>query len=197
MKRVLFYCAIAAISFTACKKTTTPAPTPAAPTTITGTKIISVAFDPMGMANFTLFRFSDSSIVANADSASSNWDFGLRFTTFIVNSNAGGPGSAGAILADGTFDAATTAPSTGYAYDTTTSARAIKDGSWYTYNATTHAFTPNAGKVFFFKTADGLHYAKMELLAVDYGPLVGNPPSPSILYYTFRYTYQSNGTTTF
>jgi len=193
MKKVLFLCAVAAVTFSACQKETPVV----VPTIVTGTKTISVAFDPMGTDNFTLFRFSDSSVVANTDSASANWDFGIRFTNFIVNSHAGGPGNAGAILQDGTFDATATAPTSGYAYDTTASARAIKDGSWYDYNPTTHAFTPKAGKVFIFKTADGSHYAKMELLSVTYGGLVGNPPAPTILYYTFRYTYQANGTTTF
>lgn len=188
MKRFFFFSVLAVVAFSSCKKDTTPVAT-----TISGTKTISVNFS--SASNYTLFRFSDSSVVANTDSATNKWDFGLRLTTFIVNSNAGGPGAGGAILANATFDATAIAPTTGYAYDTTTTQRAIKDGSWYAYNPTTHAFTPQAGKVFIFKTADGAHYAKMELLAVDYAPFVGM--TPTSLLYKFRYSYQANGTTTF
>ena len=86
------------------------------------------------------------------------------------------------------------APSAGYAYDTTSSQKAIKDGSWYDYNPATHAFVPKAGKVFLFRTADG-HYAKMELLNVGYEPFAG--PVPVRLIYNFRYTYQPNNSNTF
>ncbi len=189
MKRLSILSVIVIVAFASCKKDDAAAPA----SVITGTKTITVNFSTA--SNYTLFRFSDSSVVANSDSATSKWDFGLRLTTFIVNSNAGGPGAGGAILASGTFDATTSAPSTGYAYDTTASQRAIKDGSWYAYNNTTHVFAPQAGKVFIFKTADGAHYAKMELLAVENGPIVGF--TPVTLYYKFRYSYQANGTTTF
>jgi hypothetical protein len=190
MKRLSLLTIVAVVAFASCKKDSGTTAT----TTLTGTKTITVNFNTA--SNFTLFRFSDSTVVANSDSASNKWDFGLRFTTFIVNSNAGGPGAAGAILTNGTFDATTTAPSTGYAYDTTTTQRAIKDGSWYTYNPTTRTFAPTAGKIFIFKTADGSHYAKMELLSVDY-VLPAGAMVPTALLYKFRYSYQANGSTTF
>jgi hypothetical protein len=189
MKRLSILSLITIVAFASCKKDSNDTPS----TSVAGTKTISVNFS--SASNYTLFRFSDSSVVANTDSATNKWDFGLRFTTFIVNSNAGGPGAGGAILANGTFDATPTAPTTGYAYDTTATQRAIKDGSWYAYNPTTHAFSPQAGKVFIFKTADGAHYAKMELLAVDYAPFTGY--TPTTLLYKFRFSYQANGTTTF
>lgn len=121
-------------------------------------------------------------------------DFGLRLTTFILNSNTYGSGNAGAILQNSIYSAVTAAPSAGYAYDTTASKLAIKDGSWYDYNPTTHAFSPKAGQTFIFRTADS-YYVKMELLAVSYEPFVG--PTPVRLIYRFRYTYQANGTTSF
>lgn len=188
MKKTILFSMILATGFVACKKTTeNPS------RVITQTTTLSVPFS--SAQPFSFFRFKDSTLVANSDSNSVNWDFGLRFTTFIVNSHASGPGNAGAILADGTFDGTTSAPSTGYAYDTTNTQRAIKDGSWYNYNPITHAFSPLAGKVFLFKTADGSHYVKMELLSVNYGPFTG--PAPTTLLYNFRYSYQANGTTTF
>ncbi len=145
-------------------------------------------------ASFTFFSFKNGALVANTDSATTKWDFGLRFTTFILNSNTYGPGNAGAILQTGIYSNVTTAPQTGYAYDTTSSQKAIKDGSWYDYNPVTHAFVPKAGQTFIFRTAEN-YYVKMELLAVDYEAFTG--PVPQRLIYRFRYTYQSNGTRSF
>lgn len=156
------------------------------------TDSLKVNFDPTG--SYSFFSFKNDAKVSNTDSATSNWDFGLRLTTFIVNSHAGGPGNAGVILQNGTYASATSAPETGYAYDTTASQRAIIDGSWYDYDINTHTFSPKAGQVFFFKTADN-KYVKMELLAVDYEPFTG--PVPVTLIYRFRYTYQPDGSTKF
>jgi hypothetical protein len=175
------------ISIFSCKKKDVTTTTP-----IEKTDSLKVSFSPT--APYTFFSFKNDAKVSNSDSASSNWDFGLRFTTFIVNSFSSGPGGGGAILATGTYAGATSAPTSGYGYDTTTSQKAIKDGTWYDYNVTTHLFSPKAGKLFFFKTADG-KYVKMELLAVDYEPFVG--PVPVTLIYRFRYTYQPNGSANF
>ncbi len=176
--------------FTACSKKDSTVAT-VTPTTVK-TKSITVNFS--SSASYTFFSFRDTTVVANADSASAKWDFGLRLTTFLVNSYASGPGNAGVILQDGIYDNVTAAPASGYAYDTTSSQRAIKEGSWYDYNPTTHSFVPKAGKVFIFRTADG-HYAKMELLNVGYEPFTG--PVPQRLIYTFRFTYQPNNKNTF
>ena len=153
---------------------------------------MTVNFSPV--SSFTFFNFRDTTVIANSDSATTKWDFALRLTTFLVNSNASGPGHAGAILQDGIYSTIVSAPTTGYTYDTTTGQKAIKDGSWYDYNPTTHSFAPKAGKVFIFRTADN-HYVKMELLSVGYEPFVG--PTPVRLIYTFRYTYQPNNTNIF
>jgi hypothetical protein len=118
----------------------------------------------------------------------------LRLTTFLVNSNASGPGNAGVIMQDGIFDNIGSAPASGYAYDTTAGKLAIKDGSWYNYNITTHVFIPIPGKVFIFRTADN-HYAKMEILEANYEPFVG--PVPQKIDYKVRFVYQGNGTANF
>lgn len=161
-------------------------------TIIEKTDSVKVNFSSTG--SFTFFSFKNDAVVANTDSASTKWDFGLRFTTFILNSNAYGPGNAAAILQNSIYSTVTAAPTTGYAYDTTTSQKAIKDGSWYNYNPVTRTFAPKAGQTFIFRTADS-RYVKMELLAVDYEAFTG--PMPIRLIYRFRYTYQANGTTTF
>lgn len=159
----------------------------------TATQTLSVPFSTA--TNFSFFSFKDSTGVSSADSATGKWDFALRFTKFLVNSNASGPGNAGVIMQDGIYSSITNAPTTGYSYDTTATRLAIKDGSWYDYNSVTRSLTPKAGKVFIFKTADGLRYAKLQLLSVDYAPFVGMVPTT--LLYKFQYTYQPNGTTSF
>jgi hypothetical protein len=178
------------VLFTACSKTNTA---PVVVPSFSSTQTLTVNFSTA--KPYAFFGFKDSSLVANTDSATAKWDFALRFTTFLVNSNASGPGSAGVIMQDGVFANLPTAPTSGYAYDTTSTKLAIKDGSWYDYNPLSHAFVPKAGKVFFFRSADGTHYAKMQLLAVDYLPFTG--PTPVQLAYKFQYVYQPSGSTSF
>lgn len=195
MKRNISFLALGiltVVGFTACQKdsgTTTVVTIPS----VSSTQTLSVNFSTA--TKYALFSMKDSSIVANTDSATTKWDFGVRFTNFLVNSNASGPGNAGVIMQDGIFSSIASAPATGYAYDTTSSKLAIKDGSWYDYNVNTHAFVPKAGKVFIFRTADGRHYAKFQLLSVDYAPFTG--PVPVTLLYKFQYTYQPSGSATF
>lgn len=174
-----------------CSKDTATSATAAA-TVLEKTDSIKVNFSYA--TPFTFFSFKNDAVVANADSASSKWDFGLRFTTFILNSYTYGPGSAGAILQNSIYSNVNIAPTSGYAYDTSASQKAIKDGSWYDYNPITHVFAPKAGQTFIFRTADN-HYVKFELLAVDYEPFVG--PVPVRLIYRFRYKYQANGSFNF
>lgn len=167
-------------------------PVTAVVTTIQKTDSVKVNFS--SSTAFTFFNFKNDAVVANTDSATGKWDFGLRFTTFILNSHNYGPANAGAILQNNIYSSVTTAPDLGYAYDTSSAQKAIKDGSWYNYNITTHSFAPKAGQTFIFRTADNF-YVKMELLAVDYEPFVG--PAPVRLIYRFRYTYQSDGSKNF
>ncbi len=191
MKKMIYGSVAIALSsiilLSSCKKTSTPAIT-----IITKTDSVKVNFSPV--APYTFFSFKNDAVVANSDSATTKWDFGLRFTTFILNSYAYGPGNAGAILQNSIYSNVTIAPDAGYAYDTTRSQRGIKDGTWYDYNPITRSFSPKAGQTFIFRTADN-YYVKMELLAVDYEPFVGS--TPVRLIYRFRYTYQSNGTKNF
>ncbi len=191
MKKVLFFAAFVIITLFAVSCSKDKSTTPSQP--ITKTKEITVNFS--SSSSFTLFSFKDTSVVVNSDSTSTKWDFALRLTTFLVNSNSSGPGNAGVIVQDGLFDNIKVAPSTGYAYDTTNSNRAIKDGSWYDYNPVARTLSPKAGKVFIFRTGDGLHYAKMELLSADYAPFTG--PVPQQIIYKMRFTYQSDGSKNF
>jgi hypothetical protein len=176
----------AIMMLSACKKDAAAVQLPATENSTT----FKVNFSPVAV--YTYFSFKDNAVVAVADSVSTKWDFALRLTTFRINSHASGPGAAGAIMQDGIFDNITTAPSSGYAYDTSATQYAIKDGSWYDYNNTTHAFIPKAGKVFLVRTADN-HYAKMEILEATYDPFVGMVPDK--INYKIRFVYQADGST--
>lgn len=186
MKKFLFFTTTLGLLFSvvSCSKDKTTNPVVTQP--FTKTKDITVNFS--NSSTFTFFSFRDTTVIANTDSASAKWDFGLRLTTFLVNSNSSGPGNAGVIMQDGIFDNIKTAPATGYAYDTTASQRAIKDGSWYDYNPATRSFVPKAGKIFIFRAGDGTHYAKMEILSATYAPFAG--PVPQQIIYKIRFTYQ-------
>jgi hypothetical protein len=128
-----------------------------------------------------------------------DWDFGLRFTTFVVNGGVSGPGMGGVIVHDGLFDELVEAPESGYKVDAEGSL-AVTDGEWYNYNPVTHQFAPKAGKVFIFRTAKG-KYAKMELTSVEPtdndGNVVTPPTIPTRFRYNMRYVVQPDGSRRF
>ncbi len=181
--------------FVSCKNDETPTPV----TIKTEQKELLVNGNPAG-GLFTFYNIESGAIVANSDSASSKWDFGIRFEKFIINSNASGPGTAQVQIKDGVFSALNTAPETGYAYDTTAAQLAVKGSDWYNYDAITRTFSPKAGKVFFFKTANN-KYAKIEMLSADptddNGNAVVPPTRPTKIKYKFRQSIQTNGTRNF
>ena len=180
-----------------------------APVTITASTVTNLpadpptgGYDPMSgqpigvTKKFTLFSFKTGAVVANADSATANWDLGFNGTTIIVNSGTSGPGSAGAQVVTGIFDEINEAPENGYATDdktTVPATYAIPRGSgngWYNYNPTTNVISPIAGRVIVVKTSEG-KYAKVEILSY-YKDAPAAPSSGDIdRHYTFRYEYQS------
>jgi len=196
-KNILFAALSIAVAVVSCKKddATTPVST-----TITSTQTLKVKYTT---GSNSLFRFKDSTIVASSEITTTNWDFGFIHENYvpsmIVNSHISGPGSAGVIVLPSLYDGVATAPSSGYAYDTTINQRAVKAADWYTYNPQTHLPQLVTPRTFVFKAADGIHYAKVELLNVGYVNLVpaGGTMLPDSLTYKFRYSYQANGSTTF
>lgn len=194
MKLSALAMAVLVTGMMSCKKDDKPAPQPTPSITITDSMKMAYSTD-----HYALYSFKDSSRVDLSDSASTNWDFGARFVSIIVNSHASGPGNGGVITQDGIFDSYTTAPADGYGYDTTSTNLAVDNGlttGWYNYDNATHVLSPKAGKFFVIKTADG-HYVKMEILAVDYANFNPPSPTPDSLVYKFRYTYQPDGSGNF
>lgn len=193
-KRNVIFAVLMIVVFASCKKDTTD-PKPAE----INTKDFLVNGDPSG-GNYNFFSFANSAEINEADSSSSKWDFAIRFETFIVNSNASGPGNAGVQIINQPFDAITTAPANSYRYDTTVSQKAIKGADWYTYNPTTRSFSPIAGKTFVFRTAIG-KYAKLEMISADPADDLGNlvipPTRPTKIKYKIRVAYQGDGSLAF
>ncbi len=193
-KRNVIFAVLMIVVFASCKKDTTD-PKPAE----INTKDFLVNGDPSG-GNYNFFSFANSAEINEADSSSSKWDFAIRFETFIVNSNASGPGNAGVQIINQPFDAITTAPANSYRYDTTVSQKAIKGADWYTYNPTTRSFSPIAGKTFVYRTATG-KYAKLEMISADPADDLGNlvipPTRPTKIKYKIRVAYQGDGSLAF
>lgn len=199
LKLSLVACAVLMIGITSCKKDDPI--TPPINQAISKTDSIRTFFNANG--SFTFYNFADGKVVPNSDSASSKWDLGFKFVNLIVNSHSSGPGTAGVItqMVDAgkniTFDALKQAPESGYGYDTTVTKNAINTdltAGWYNYNEVTHSFSPKADRFFIIKTSDN-HYVKLEILKVDYADFVGY--TPVTLIYTFRYTYQPDGSRNF
>lgn len=209
LKNTLWIAALSLVALTSCSDdSTTPAvpvqsrtvrdlaADPTTPVSTTGTS--TTATQPVAATNkYTLYRLSDSTIVANTDSATTRWDIGFRATNIIVNGGAIRSGQGGAYVHSGTFDALTTIPeSATFATDQSASQLAIPTGSgngWYNYANT--IITPIPGRVLVVRTGDG-KYAKVEILSY-YRGAPATPTATSVSrYYTFRYVYQPNGSKT-
>ncbi|HLR26019.1 MAG TPA: HmuY family protein [Fodinibius sp.] len=151
-------------------------------------------------ANFTFYNLRDNSIVADEDSASTQWDLAFSGTTILTNSGVSGPGEGGAVVLDQSFKATTMAPSEGLSVDTD-SLLAIPTGrgnGWYNYDMEAHVVRPISDKTIVIRTADGEHYAKLKILNYYKGnpdmtsQEFQNDPPPS-RYYTFEYAIQMDG----
>lgn len=193
MKYSVFVFAAILVLAMSCKKEKEPTPA----------TVATIDFLVNGSAtqgNYDFFSFASGAKVAASDSNSTKWDFAMRFETFIINSNASGPGTAGVQVLNQTFDAVTAAPETGYKYDTAVAQKAVKGADWYTYNPATRSFAPVAGKTFVFRTATN-KYAKLEVLSADpaddAGNLVVPPTRPTKIKYKIRIGYQASGSKNF
>jgi hypothetical protein len=161
---------------------------------------------PIGAGKFTFYSFETNSIVPSSDSNSTKWDIAMRGTTIITNNGTSGPGKGGAFVYVGTFDDLTLVPADStFKVDAAPTSYAITIGSnkgWYLYTPQTNLVTPVPGRVLVIKTATG-RYAKVEI--INYYKGGTTPPASasdavktfSQRYYTFRFTYQADGTTSF
>lgn len=159
---------------------------------------------PPAPINFTFYSLAEGEIVADEDSATTEWDIAFSSTFIIVNNGTSGPGQSGAVILDVPFEEVTTAPSEGYNIDTE-SQYAIPTGSgngWYNYtggNEPVRAVLPLPEKTIVVRTATG-NYAKVDILSYYKGnpdtstDEFANPDTrPPGRYYTFRYVIQTDG----
>ncbi|HEX5625115.1 MAG TPA: HmuY family protein [Saprospiraceae bacterium] len=153
---------------------------------------------PIGFKNlFSFFRFSDSTVLGTADSASTKWDLGFKSSTIIVNSGVSGPGNAGAFVYNGLFSELKEVPADSV-FRTDVSASDLAIGkSWYNYDPVGMVLNPKPGKVLVIRTADN-KFAKMEILSYyKNAPAAPNAFRDEARYYTFRYVYQPDGSRKF
>jgi len=162
---------------------------------------------PYSAGKFTFYSLENNAVVANTDSATAKWDLAFSSTKILTNNGTSGPGVGGAFIYTGLFDDLKTisADSVFKIDNNMIPSYAITTGSgkgWYTYDPLTSIITPLAGRVLVIRTASG-KYAKVEILCYYKGgtTLAATATDTEKLtkqrYYTFRYTYQSNGTKTF
>jgi hypothetical protein len=156
---------------------------------------------------FTFFSFATGEIVANTDSATSNWDIGFRRSEIIFNSGANGPGNTTALMLEDIFDEVLEAPADGYASDTdnenvisSSPQNTGAPANYWWFNSGSGSSTvvaPIAGRVIVVKTSQN-RYAKMEILSYYKGaPAAPDNMADEDRHYTFRYVYQPNDTRKF
>jgi len=194
-----------------CDKDEVPAPVTVQTKTVNNLQadtIIGIASNgqPYGSGKYTLYSLETNTVITNSDSATTKWDVGFRGTTIITNGGNSGPGAGGAFIFVGTFSDLTTIPTDStFRIDNAPTSYAIKTGSgngWYSYNGATNLITPIPGRILVIRTATG-KYAKIEIQNYYKGGVTpdatasDNEKLTKQRYYTFRYTYQSDGTKKF
>lgn len=153
--------------------------------------------NPIGDKNlFTFFRLSDSTIVPNSDSATTKWDIGFKGRTIILNGGTSGPGQTAGLLFNGLYNELRVVPNDSILIKDN-SPNYVINKSWSSYDGNKFIVSPIPGRFIVLKTTNG-NYAKIEILSY----YKNAPTTPNALidvdrYYTFRYSYQANGTTKF
>jgi len=208
--KISFIVLASVLFFMSCKKNETPLVI----NTVSTDTVMELSADtiiglsngqPVGAGKFTFYSIESKSVISNADSNSTKWDIAFRGTTILTNAGTSGPGFGGAFVYNGTFDELTSISADSvFKVDNAPTAYAIPTGSnkgWYVYDFPTNLINPIPGRVLVIRTANG-NYAKLEI----YSYYKGGTPSATVSndeklarqrYYTFRYTYQSDGSKVF
>ncbi len=161
---------------------------------------------PFGAGKYSFYSLESNKSVPSSDSATTKWDLGFRGTSIIINGGNSGPGSGGGFVFVGLYNNLSTIPADStFKVDNAPTSYAITAGSnrgWFVYDAINNLVNPIPGRVLVIRTASG-KYAKVEILSYYKG---GTTPAASASdaiklneqrYYTFRFTYQPNGTKNF
>jgi hypothetical protein len=161
---------------------------------------------PYGAGKYTFFSIEKGAVVPATDSASTKWDIAFKGTTILTNSGNGGPGMGGGFVYVGLFSDLKTIPTDStFKTENAPTSYAITTGSnkgWYVYDGLNNLITPIPGRVLVVRTASG-KYAKIEILNYYKGGVTPAASASDLIkmkeqrYYTFRYSFQSNGTKAF
>jgi hypothetical protein len=161
---------------------------------------------PYGAGKYTFFSLERGVVVPATDSASNKWDIAFKGSTILTNSGNGGPGVGGAFVYIGLFNDLKTIPSDStFRTENVPTSYAIPLGSnkgWYVYDGLNNLITPIPGRVLVIRTATG-KFAKIEILNYYKGGVTpaasasDNVKMKDQRYYSFRYSYQSNGSKVF
>jgi hypothetical protein len=167
---------------------------------------IAASGQPYGAGKYSFFNLETKQWIPNSDSATTKWDLAFAGTTIRVNNLTSGPGTGGAFVYVGTFDALNSVPvDSVFKTDNHPTSYAIPKGSgkgWYTYDGINNLLTPIPGRVLVIKTASG-KYAKVEVLNYYKGAVTPSASASDAVkineqrYYSFRFTYQGNGSVNF
>ena len=161
---------------------------------------------PFGAGKYTFYSLERGVIVPSTDSATNKWDIAFRGTAIITNSGNGGPGAGGGFVFVGLFeDLKTIHSDSTFRTENIPTSYAIPFGSnrgWYVYDGLKNLVTPIPGRVLVIRTATG-KFAKVEILNYYKGGVTpaatasDNVKMRDQRYYTFRYSYQPNGSKSF
>jgi len=203
---------VLSIALFSCSKSDTLTAVPVVTTTtnivkdlIADTIIGSGPTGPYGAGKYTFYSLEKNAIVPSTDSASTKWDVAFLGTRILTNGGTSGTGLGGAFVYTGLYDSLKTISADSVFKTDNAPVYAITTGSgkgWYTYDPINNLITPLAGRVLVIRTASG-KYAKIEITCYYKGGVTlattasDADKSSKQRYYTFRYSYQSNGTKTF
>lgn len=161
---------------------------------------------PYGAGKYAFYSLESNKTIASSDSATTKWDIGFRGTSIIVNGGNSGLGMGAGFVYVGLYNDLSTIPADStFKTDNAPTAYAITSGSnkgWYVYDAINNLINPIPGRVLVFRTASG-KYAKLEILNYYKGGVTPAASASDAIklneqrYYTFRFTYQPNGTKNF
>ncbi|MEI7587919.1 MAG: HmuY family protein [Chitinophagia bacterium] len=202
------------IGLFSCTKSTTTSVTPTASVTTTYKDLMAdtvLGIDPnSGMpysaGNYTYYSIEKNAIIPKTDSASNKWDLAFMSTRILTNGGTSGGALGGAFIYTGLFDdLKTIATDSVFKTDNAPVSYAITTGSgkgWYIYDGMNNLITPTPGRILVIRTASG-KYAKLEILSYYKGGVTLLPTATDAekltkqRYYTFRFTFQPNGTKIF
>lgn len=138
--------------------------------------------------HFVFFSFEQSKVLAFTDSPTARWDVAFKDSVLLTNNGVSGPGKGGGLVFKGVYDDIPCFPDTVAIDIDSTQARAINT-TWFENDPTTSLIKLIPARTILIRTGNG-KFAKMEVMKF-YDEKNGVKRRG---LYTFRYTYQSNGT---